>query len=169
MGWASAASGPFDRFKLTVGEGGIRVPLLIAGPGVKGGRKTDAFAYVIDLMPTILEMAGLAHPQAFRDKPVAPMRGRSLVSLLSGADDSVYGPDVLVGGEMLDGKWMRQGNFKAVSVASPYGPATWKLFDLSVDPGETTDLSRTKANKLVELRKAWDAYAKDVGVVPRGY
>ena len=167
IGWASASSGPFDRFKLTVGEGGIRVPLLIAGPGVKGGRKTDAFAYVTDLMPTVVEMAGLSHPKEFRDRPVAPMRGRSLAPLLSGADNRIYGPDDLVGGEMLDGKWMRQGDYKAVSVASPYGPATWKLFDLSVDPGETTDLSGAKAEKLDQLRKAWEAYAQDVGVVPK--
>jgi len=38
MGWGSAGAGPLDLFKMTVGEGGIRSPLLIAGPGVKGGR-----------------------------------------------------------------------------------------------------------------------------------
>ncbi len=167
MGWASASSGPLSRFKFSVSEGGIRAPLLIAGPGVKGGRRSDAFAYVTDLMPTMLEMAGLEHPQEFRNRPVAPMRGRSLVPLLSGASDRVYGPDDFIGGEMLDGKWMRRGDYKGVSVAPPYGPATWQLFDLSVDPGETKNLSEQEAGKLRELRQAWDAYAKDVKVVPR--
>jgi len=167
MGWASAASGPLNLFKMTVGEGGIRVPFLIAGPGIKGGRMTDAFAYVTDLMPTILEMAGLEHPEEFRGRRVEQMRGRSLVPLLRGASDRIYGPEDLVGGEMRDGKWMRQGDYKAVSVAPPYGPATWQLFDLSADPGETTDLSHAKQGKLRRLRKAWEAYAEDVNVVPR--
>ena len=39
IGWSSASAGPLDRFKMTIGEGGIRSPMLIAGPGVKGGRQ----------------------------------------------------------------------------------------------------------------------------------
>ena len=48
---------------MTVGEVGIRTPLLIAAPGVKGSRQVDAFAYVWDVMPTILEYAGIPHPE----------------------------------------------------------------------------------------------------------
>jgi hypothetical protein len=55
IGWGSACAGPLDLFKMPVGEGGIRCPLLIAGPGVKGGRQVDAFAYVWDIMPTVLD------------------------------------------------------------------------------------------------------------------
>ena len=41
MGWGSACAGPLDLFKMTVGEGGIRSPLLIEGPGVRGGRQVS--------------------------------------------------------------------------------------------------------------------------------
>ena len=135
--------------------------------GIDGGRKSDAFVYVTDLMPTMLEMAGLDHPEEFRSRRVEPMRGRSLVPLLKGASDRIYGPEDLVGGEMRDGKWMRQGDYKAVSVSPPYGPATWQLFDVSADPGETKDLSDAKRGTLNRLRKAWEVYAKDVSVIPR--
>jgi len=50
-------------FKMTPGEGGIRSPMIILGPGVKGRRQADAFTYITDIMPTIMEMAKLKHPK----------------------------------------------------------------------------------------------------------
>jgi arylsulfatase A-like enzyme len=165
MGWGSACAGPLDLFKMTVGEGGIRSPMLIAGPDVKGGRQVDAFAYVTDVMPTMLEMAGMEHPSEFRGRKVERMRGRSLVGVLAGSRQEVYGADDLVGGEMQNGKWMRKGNYKAVSVAKPYGSGTWHLYNVVKDPGETRDLAKDKPALLKELREAWGQYAKEVGVV----
>ena len=49
-GWGSACSGPLNHFKLTPGEGGIRSPMIILGPGVKGQRQVDAFAYITDII-----------------------------------------------------------------------------------------------------------------------
>ncbi len=165
MGWASASAGPLDLFKMTVAEGGIRSPLLIAGPGVKGGRQVDAFAYVWDVMPTILDLAGIPHPQEYRGRQVERMRGKSLKGVLTGSTQTVYGADEFVGGEMQNGKWMRQGDFKAVAVAPPYGTGTWHLYNLAEDPGETRDLAKEQPEILKKLQSAWDRYAKDVGVV----
>jgi arylsulfatase len=165
MGWGSASAGPLDLFKMTVGEGGIRTPLLIAGPNVRGGRQVDAFAYVWDLMPTILDYAGIAHPGEFRGREVERMRGRSLTGVLAGSTEAVYDDDEFVGGEMQDGKWIRRGPYKAVSVSPPYGLGTWQLYDVVNDPGETRDLSEEQPDTLSELRAAWDHYASDVGVV----
>ncbi len=164
-GWASAGSGPLDYFKMTVGEGGIRSPLIVSGPGVKGGRTFGSFAYVTDIMPTILQMAGIQHPGKFKGKDVEPMKGRSLVGVLSGSDKGSYGPDELIGGEMGDGRWMRKGDYKAVLVAKPFGPAVWELYDVAKDPGETKDLSKERPKILKELQEAWSKYAKDVGVI----
>ena len=165
MGWGSASSGPLDLFKMTVGEGGIRVPLLIAGPNVKVGAKSTAFGYVWDIMPTILDMTGIQHPAETGNKKVLPMRGRSMAPVLSGASKEVYSSDDFVGGEMQNGKWMRQGDYKAVSVAAPYGDGVWRLYDMSSDPGETKDLSDSKPEMLQRLKAAWQAYADDVGVI----
>jgi len=165
MGWGSASAGPLDLFKMTVGEGGIRSPLIVSGPGVKGGRRVGAFSYVTDLMPTLIEMAVVEHPKTFGGREVERMRGRSLAGVLSGERTSVYGADELVGGEMQNGKWMRQGDLKAVSVAPPYGPGTWHLYNLADDPGETRDLGKEQPATLKKLQAAWDRYADDVGVV----
>jgi arylsulfatase A-like enzyme len=165
MGWGSASAGPLDLFKMTVGEGGIRVPLLISGPGIEQGIKVDAFAYVWDLMPTILEFVGITHPGEYKGVKVEPLRGRSLQGVLTGSAEGVYGKNDFVGGEMQNGKWMRQGEFKAVSVAPPYGSGEWKLYNVVNDPGETHDLAAQQPDTLKDLKDAWDAYASDVGVV----
>lgn len=165
MGWASACAGPLDLFKMTVGEGGIRSPLLIDGPGFRGGRQVDAFAYVWDIMPTILDILGIPHPEKYRRRQVDRMQGKSLKNILIGSTKLVYGPDEFVGGEMRNGKWMRQGDYKALSVAPPYGTGNWHLYDLSVDPGETRDLAKDQPEILKKMQAAWERYAQDVGVV----
>lgn len=160
-GWAGASSGPLDRFKMTVGEGGMRVPLIIAGPGISSGERTDAFAYVWDILPTVMELTGATYP-ADKEQP----RGRSMMPLLTGDTDALYGEDELVGGEMGEGKWMRQGAFKAVTIPAPYGDGNWRLFNVETDPGEANDLSAEMPDLLSELRAAYDAYAEEVGVIP---
>ena len=165
IGWGSACAGPLDMFKMTVGEGGIRSPMIIAGPGVKGGRQVNSFAYVWDIMPTILDLTGIPHPKRYRSRQIERLRGRSLTGVLSGSIKAAYTKDDLVGGEMQNGKWMRQGDFKAISVAPPYGAGTWHLYNLAADPGETHDLSKDKPGTLKQLQAAWDRYAEDVGVV----
>jgi arylsulfatase A-like enzyme len=165
MGFASGSGGPLDKFKMTVGEGGIRSPLLIYGPGVKGARQSGSFAYVTDVMPTILELAGVEFPAEFQGQKVEPMRGRSMVGLLDGTKEAIYDGTEFVGGEMGGGKWMRQGDFKAVMVPEPYGTGEWRLYDVVKDPGEAKDLSAAMPDKLKTLKAAWDRYAKNVGVV----
>lgn len=165
-GFSSGSSGPLDKFKLTVSEGGIRSPLLISGPGIEGDRQVDAFAYVTDIMPTILEIVGVDYVTEFKGRKIEPMRGRSMVGLLNGTEEAIYGETEFVGGEMLGDKWMRQGDYKAVMVSTPFGTGEWQLFDVVKDPGESKDLSESMPEKLESLKTAWDQYAKDVGVVP---
>jgi arylsulfatase len=96
------------------------------------------------------------------------MNGRSIQGLLKGTTQAAYGTEEFICGEMQDGKWVRQGDFKAVSVAPPYGASTWQLYNLSVDPGETNDLAKQKPEKLEQLKTAWKRYADEVGVVAMG-
>lgn len=165
IGFASGSGGPLDKFKFNVHEGGIRVPLLVAGPGIAEGRQSDAFAYVWDIMPTILEIAGVEQPAEFQGRQIEAMRGRSILGLLNGTEESVYAADEFVGGEMLNGKWMRQGDLKAVLVPEPDGSGEWRLFNVVEDPGEANDLSGEMPDKLEALKAAWEQYAAEVGVI----
>jgi len=165
IGWAQASAGPLDYFKLTVGEGGIRTPLIVAGRGIKGARTINSFLYVTDIMPTLLEFAGFEHPEKYQGRDVEPIRGQSFADVASGKGDRTYADDAFVGGEMINGKWMRKGDYKAVLVAAPFGPASWRLYNTNKDPGETSDLSKSKPKVLEELKTAWEHYAEDVGVI----
>ncbi len=165
MGWASASAGPLNLFKMTVGEGGIRSPLIMAGPGINENQQSDAFGYVSDIMPTILAMTDVAHPPSFNGIEVEPMRGKSLAGVLDGSASDAHSDTDFIGGEMQNGKWMRQGDFKAVAVAPPYGDGQWRLFNLAIDPGEIRDLAGAEPAVLKRLQHAWDEYAEDVGVI----
>ena len=66
---------------------------------------------------------------------------------------------------MQNGKWMRQGDLKAVSVAPPFGTGIWQLYNIADDPGETHNLAKEQPEKLATLKAAWESYANDVGVV----
>ena len=116
-------------------------------------------------MPTILELTVIPHPKRFRGRQIERMRGKALIDLLTGSKKAVYTENDLIGGEMGNGKWMRQGNLKAVSIAPPYGSGTWQLYNVADDPGETRDLAKEHPEMLKKLKAAWDRYAKEVGVI----
>lgn len=164
-GWASAGSGPLDYFKMTVGEGGIRTPFIMSGPGIKKGEVHQKFVYITDVMPTLLDMVCVQKPETYNGNNVLPMKGKSFTKVLSGERESTYSNTEYIGGEMGNGKWMRKGNYKTQMVPTPYGTNEWKLFDLKLDPGETTDLSSDEPDLLEELKDAWLKYSEDVGVV----
>lgn len=165
IGWAAASAGPLDLFKMTVGEGGIRSPLLVSGPEVNAGEQNDSFTYVWDIMPTILDFADITAPGSFNGREVERIRGKSLKPILTGEAEEVYNRDSFVGGEMQNGKWMRQGDYKAVSVAPPYGTGDWHLYNLKDDPGETRNLAGDRPALLKKLQEQWEKYADEVGVI----
>ena len=77
----------------------------------------------------------------------------------------LLGADEFIGGEMQNGKWMRQGDFKALFVPPPFGSGTWELYNVVADPGETRNLADEKPAVLQRLIAAWERRTEDVGVV----
>lgn len=172
-GWAEANSAPSWLVKGYTTEGGIRTSAFVAGKGVQGGRISNAFVHITDIAPTLLAEAGLSQPATFNGHPILPYEGRSLVPLITGRSSTVHPADELVSWELFDGRAIRRGDWKAVYLApgsSRYlierGNGQWKLFDLSRDPGETTDLAAREPARLTELVAAWNRYAVAKGVVP---
>ena len=170
--FASAVASPLAYYKFYAGEGGMRVPLIVAGPGVVAGEIDRAFTFVTDITPTLLSYAGVAAPgQRFAGRPIEPMSGRSLMPLLTGAADRVYGPEDAVGYELAGHAALFQGDYKLVRNRAPVGDGVWRLFNLADDPGETEDLSQREPRKFEAMKQSYANYAIENKVLapPAGY
>jgi arylsulfatase A-like enzyme len=165
--WASAVASPAYLFKFYASSGGLRVPFIMAGPGVQAGVRNGASAFVSDVTPTLLEMASAGAPPP-QSKPIT---GRSLVPLLNGKASAIYGENDGFGIEVSGNAAYFKGDFKLVRVEPPYGDGSWALYDVVADPGETADLSKINPAIFEDLKAGYADYAKANGVLdmPAGY
>jgi len=111
-------------------EHSLRVPLLMAGPGIARGESRDAFCYHLDLFPTLCELAGVAAPGTVEGASLAPvLRGEA-----TGVRDTVFAAyrDCQ--------RMVRTDRFKLIRY-TPDGPPRTQLFDLAEDPWETNDVA----------------------------
>lgn len=155
--WASVSSAPFHLYKFYGGEGGIRVPLIVSGPGVKASGIVDTSVHVTDLLPTILEAAKVTYDaDSFYGRSIFPVLAGQAAS--SSVADRGFGFEVSGNGVLYRGKW------KITRNARPLGDAKWRLYDLSVDPGETTDVSANNRAVFESMLAEYNAYSKQVGV-----
>jgi len=129
-------------------EGGIRVPLIIAGPEIESGRVSDQQVISMDFYPTILDLADLALLQEQH------MDGISIVPLLK--KDEIIERDVLFWhyphyhtSQWKPGSAIRSGDWKLIKF---YDDETTELYNLSDDPGEKHDLAKTFPDKKDELQ-----------------
>ena len=169
--FASAVSAPLRGYKFTASEGGLRVPLIIAWPGQSrdriGQRPRTGFAYVTDIAPTLLTLAGVA-PQhgRFAGRSVEPMAGYSLVPQLEGMPASVHPATLPLGYELAGNAVVFEGDWKLVKNLPPYGDGRWALYDITRDPGEVTDRSRAEPARFAAMQAAYATYARRDRVLP---
>jgi arylsulfatase A-like enzyme len=166
--WASAISAPGSFYKFYASDGGLRVPMVIAGPGVAAGQRPQAFGFVSDVTPTLLELAGVSQDA----KPGArPITGRSLMSVLSGTADRVHGPDDTIGVEVSGNAALFRDSLKIVRNMPPLGDGKWRLYDLAKDPAEVNDLAAAMPEVFQSMQADYEAYATKSGVLalPEGY
>ena len=168
--WAQVGSAPFRLYKAFLTEGGIRAPLIVAGPGVKhSGDMSDALLHVTDVVPTLLEEAGVEHPSKEAGSKLAPISGKSMVPLLTGSATSVRMDHDWIGWELFGNRAVRQGDWKLLNLAKGAGgPGEWQLFNLHDDPAEMHDLAKTESERLKAMIALWNRYAKDNGVIFTG-
>jgi arylsulfatase len=165
--WAQVSMAPFRLYKGLLAEGGIRSPLIVNGPGVQGAGElnTQAVLHVMDIAPTLLELAGIQHPSTYMGRELAPMQGKSWVAMLDGKTKSPRTSDDWLGWELFGNRAIRQGHWKISWHYEPFGTWDWQLFNLAEDPGEQHDLSGTFPERRKELIALWDEYVKMNGVI----
>ncbi len=129
----------------------MRVPLLVAGPGIEAGRRTDVLATTLDLVPTVLDALKVSYPPDLAGESLlAAARGerRPFRPRLQGQND-----------RNLLGAWDRR--FKIVAVPEDAG-ARFALYDRKSDPGETRDVSRAQPEKMREERRELDLFRERI-------
>jgi arylsulfatase A-like enzyme len=123
-------------------EHSMRVPLIVAGPGVPAGKRTDALCYLFDVMPTLGKACGIAAPKT--------SEGRAFGALFS--DPSLaHRPQLLFGYRSVQ-RAVSDGRWKLIRY--PQVDRT-QLFDLQADPDEINDLAALPehAGKVAEMLK----------------
>lgn len=166
--WAEVSATPFSLVKGTSGEGGISAPAIIRLPddlrGELSGQVIHDVGRVDDLLPTLLELAGIPDPgDQFQGQPKQPITGVSLLSAWQGKPEA---SNRLLAGEMFGQTYIRLGDWKLRSGFVPDGnpanldaPRNWQLFNLAEDRGETRNLAEQFPDKVTELMQAWAEYA----------
>ena len=150
-GWSSLANTPFRRHKTWVHEGGISTPLIVSWPkGIAAkGELRHTPGHIIDIVPTILEAVGSKPPERWKDQPVPPAPGKSLVPLF--AKDGAATHETIWW--MHEGnRALRVGNWKIVAAGRE---AAWELYDLTADRSEEKDLAAKMPDKVKELGAIW--------------
>ncbi|MCP4247136.1 MAG: sulfatase-like hydrolase/transferase, partial [bacterium] len=159
-GWAYASATPLRLFKGYVAQGGIRVPLIVKPAGPKGqARRVDTPVHVMDLVPTILELAGVDQPALWSGVEVARIQGRSLTALLGGEDDPMW-MECGLGWEAYGMDAYRRGDWKVLRLPAPFGNGDWQLYNLAEDPGEVQDMAAQHPDLVAELSLGWSEYAE---------
>lgn len=166
INWANVSNTPFREYKHYVHEGGISTPLIMHWPETitRKGQSTGQVGHVIDLMPTILDVAGAEYPEAMKGINLNPVQGKSLLSAMRG--DEFERKALFFEHEanraVISGKW------KLVSKGSYKPPYTseWELYNLVEDRTETHELSASYPALADSLAQLWDQWAANNQVYP---
>jgi len=172
-GFTSAAVSPLSYYKFYVGEGGLRVPLIISGGPVSDPpAQTAAFAWATDIAATILGFARVDTPNGrYAGKPVLPITGKDLSPILRGEVEGVYEETDTVGYELTGHSALFRGNYKLVRNLQPLGDGEWRLYNIVRDPGEVEDLKAEMPDRLKTMLADYALFEEENGVepIPPGY
>jgi arylsulfatase A-like enzyme len=163
MNWAMLQNTPFQYFKHYTEEGGIATPLIAHWPrGIDAklrGGFVRAPGHLVDVMPTLVDLAGATYPRSFNGHGIVPMQGRSMVPAFRG---QVLRRDKPIFFEHEGNRAVRDGKWKLVA---RFG-RPWQLFDMSIDRTEQHDLAARQPALVRKMAAQWDDWAARSHVDP---
>jgi arylsulfatase A-like enzyme len=179
-GWTMAGNTPFRRWKREVHEGGVADPCIVDWPrgDLAAGEVRGQFAHAIDVLPTVLELTGVAPPEVIEGVVQGSFDGVSFVYLLDGAGAGAPGRHETQYFEMFGSRAIYHRGWKAVTF-HPVGPLyddqdpnarfdddVWELYRVSEDVTETHDLATEFPDVLDSLIELWWTEAERNQVLP---
>jgi len=179
VGWAWALDSPFQWMKQVASHfGGTRNALAVSWPnGIDdAGGLREQFHHVVDVVPTLLEVAGIEMPDRVNGISQEPLHGASMTASFAAADAPESHPTQyfeILGNRAIyhDGwiascfhgrvPWIRYAGFDFD------GPdETWELYHVAEDFSQSVDLAAEHPEKLAELQAVFEAEAERNGVYP---
>ena len=177
VGWAWAGNTPFQWVKQVASHlGGTRNPMVISWPShIKpDGKMRNQFLHLIDIMPTILDVAGVPVPERVNGVDQKPLDGVSFAATFDQADAAEVRPSQYF--EVFSNRSMYADGWKANAQHTfpwrqDYAPGNWQndkweLYHLDKDFSEAKDLAESNPEKLAELKALWQAAAEENNVFP---
>jgi len=169
-GWAWAGNTPFRLWKRYAWLGGTRTPLIVHWPaGIDArGAIREHFCHAVDIMPTVLEAAGVGVPSTVDGVGQTPFDGASLVEAFSSATAPAVRETQYF--EMVGSRAIYHDGWKAVTDhvsegvqaereripgSHDFGQDTWSLFRLDDDFAEAHDLAAEEPERLAEIVEQW--------------
>ncbi len=157
--WGWAQNTPFKKHKSSAFEGGVLTPCIAWWPGrIKAGEITRQPAHIIDIMPTLVELAGGEYPATYGGQEILPVEGKSLTAIFNGLQRE---PHKQLAWEWSGSRALREGDWKVVW---PKKGKAWELYNLANDRCETTDLAASEVERTQRLGKAWEDWAMRTGL-----
>lgn len=165
IGWANLSNTPFRAFKVNAEEGGIATPFIAHWPaGIKSqrGKIIGTQGHILNVMPTILEVAGAKYPEMYYGNAILPLEGNSLIPTFKNGKQNE--PDYQYW-EHSNNCAVRKGTWKAISKV---GSDKWQLFNLDHDRTELNDLAVQYPEIVIDLATRWHQWSVRCKVVPKG-
>jgi arylsulfatase len=168
-GWAQAGNTPLKFYKKYTFGGGVRAPLIVHWPerirDANGLRRQ--FHHAIDLVPTMLELGGVACPAVYHGVAQLPLHGTSLAYTFGDGDAPSRRQTQYF--EMGGQRGIVHDGWKAVThhrSGDDYDHDRWELYHIARDYTEVEDLAAQEPERLRTLIELWWREARAYGVLP---
>lgn len=172
-GWAMASNTPFRFYKGSTFAGGVRVPFVFSWPdGLKRGGSDNGvrnqYMYATDLLPTLLDAAGVKSLDSRHGVPAKEIDGRSAFGFFqdAGHDETHREQYAEWGGH----RGFYQDGWKILTMhergVPSFDDTEWQLYNVREDPTEMHNLAVERPEKLAELAAEWERAAWGNTVFP---
>ena len=163
-GWANLCNTPLRLYKHFCHEGGISSPLIVHWPAGFSRREDWARdpAHIMDIVPTVLQAAGVTYPADQKGQAITPVEGRSLMPTFAGKPL----PERALAFEHQEARALRQGDWKIAWGKRMTNEPAWELYNLKTDRSEQHNLAHDQPELVSKLAAEWLAWAQRVGVDP---
>lgn len=176
IGWAWAGNTPFQWVKQVASHlGGTRVGMVVSWPKVikHDEAPRDQFLHLVDVTPTLLEVAGIQMPEYVNGIKQKPMAGKSFVESFTNPNAAARNSQYF---EVLSNRSIYEDGWKANAqhtlpwrqdlAPGNWDKDKWELYNLNEDFSEANDLAAEMPDKLEEMKKKFDEAAEKFNVYP---